>query len=50
MNSGLDASIMFESDRAENQGLHFVNDTTTFVSFGQLALDEWLLIETSLLV
>jgi hypothetical protein len=50
MNSGLDGSIVFESDRAENQGLHFVNDTTTFVSFRQLVLNEKLLIENSLLL
>jgi hypothetical protein len=30
--SGLDASISFESDRAENVGLHFINDTIGIVS------------------
>jgi hypothetical protein len=30
--SGLDASIGFESERAENIGKHFINDTLTFVS------------------
>ena len=29
--SGLDASIGFESERAENVGKHFINDTLTFV-------------------
>lgn len=32
-NSGLDASIGFESNRDENVGLHFINDTIGIVSF-----------------
>ena len=31
-NSGLDGSIAFESDRAENIGAHFINDTINVVS------------------
>jgi hypothetical protein len=31
MSSGLDASISWESDRAENVGIHFINETITII-------------------
>lgn len=39
--SGLDASIGFESERAENIGKHFINDTLTFVSICAIPNVAW---------